>query len=108
MCIRDRAEPRRARASRTEPVLKKPKTTAFAACLVLVEAFVTERAWEESEVKKTPIGKELNLKEVRDWDKMNASLLKEWTTWSKYAAVDIIPAAKSKNIDPTLILDTRI
>eukprot|EP00972_Heterocapsa_arctica_P034587 5092654-Heterocapsa_arctica.AAC.1 len=39
---------------------------------------------------------------------MNKSLLKEWSTWTKYAAADIIPAAKSKNIDPTLILDTRI
>eukprot|EP00972_Heterocapsa_arctica_P115186 16446467-Heterocapsa_arctica.AAC.1 len=77
-----------------ESAQKKPKT-ALAACPVLVEAFVTERAWEpkKQEFKKTAKGKELNLKEVRDWDKMKASLLKEWATWSKYAAVDVIPAA---------------
>ena len=39
---------------------------------------------------------------------MKQALIKEWTTWTKYSAVDIIPESKTKHIDPSLILDSKV
>eukprot|EP00972_Heterocapsa_arctica_P008790 1289153-Heterocapsa_arctica.AAC.1 len=48
------------------------------------------------------------LKEVTDWRNMQKALNKEWSTWGNYEAVTVIPPARTKNIKPDLIPESRM
>ena len=94
---------------------KLKKQRVYAACPELIEAFAAERSEgrAKADAKKALTGKkrgELKLKEITkadEWTKMQTALEKEWGTWSKYSAVEVIDPGAAKKVDPKFVLESR-
>ena len=84
----------------------KRRKTTWSYDALLVSAFASERS-EARNIRTNPKG-ELNLADLGpiEWEKCQKALEKEWSVWTKYDAVDVVPPKKAKQSAPK-VLDSR-